>query len=142
MSETQVQSRICLLIFGQLIELFSFLWLIHALFRLAPSHFHGGNLTNPIYIYACIHQQWHVFLNYMMVIFIPLKTEEFCFLIGEFRIVMNIHENKKSLMSWPTVIKCMRDWPWVPDAVFCLFLNIKGCHVRCSWFSEKESVKK
>lgn len=68
----------------------------------------------------------------MMVIFIFLKIEEFCFFIGEFRIVMNIYENKKSLMSWFTVIKCMRDWLWVSDVVYCIFFNIKGCYVRCS----------
>lgn len=82
-----------LLTFGQLIKLFSFLWIIHALFRLAPSHFCGGNLTNPIYVYARIYQQRHVFLINMIVIFISPQTKEFYFLIGEFRIIMNTHEN-------------------------------------------------
>lgn len=48
LSETYGQSRIRLLTMGKLIEIFLFTLKFHALFRLAHSHFHIGNLTNPV----------------------------------------------------------------------------------------------
>lgn len=47
--------HIHVLIMGQLIQLFSFLWIIIALFWLAPLHFHEESLTNHIYICLPVH---------------------------------------------------------------------------------------
>lgn len=55
--ETHGQPHTRLLTLGQLNELFSFSWIIHALFWLAFSHFCEGNLTNPVNVYAFIYQQ-------------------------------------------------------------------------------------
>lgn len=68
-SETNGKSRLRLMTWGQLIALFSFSWKIHALFRLAPLHFLGGNLNNLVYAWA----KKTCFYN-MVVIFIPPKN--------------------------------------------------------------------
>lgn len=55
--------KLRLLTLGQLIELFSFSWIVHAFFRLASSPFRE-NITNHVNVYACFFKQWHIFIKW------------------------------------------------------------------------------
>lgn len=93
-------------------EIFLFLWIIHALFWLASLNFCEGNLINCINAYIHIWKQLHVlvFITSKTCSFSYLqKTKETCFLnhYGRFRIIMNIHESKKtSLVGVWSVSPC------------------------------------
>lgn len=96
---------------GQLIELFSYSWIIHALFWLAPSHFHEGNLNNHVIVLRMyLYIIWfHVFLTSSSLLYPPPPPKNYmsrAFLTGELRII-NIGKNEKSATRWPTVSKRM-----------------------------------
>lgn len=134
LKETYSQSCIFLLTLAQLIKYILFWWIIHPLFRLAPPHFHEGNLTNyPVYANVYIFQQMHVFIIIkIIIIFISPKNSEVCFLSGEVN-EMNIHENKKfKFNELAHFRKHMRNWEWVSNNGFYSINN---------WLTNHQKIK-
>lgn len=84
--------KVCLMTMGQLNEIISFSWIIHALFQLAFSHFREENLINRVNAYACIYSFNSMFsLNDL---FISQKASFVC-LFGFFFLV--------SLVDWKLI---------------------------------------
>lgn len=54
-TSSKTYNKFCLMTMGQLNEIISFSWIIHALFQLAFSHFREENLINRVNAYACIY---------------------------------------------------------------------------------------
>lgn len=77
--------------------------------------------THLMVIYKSFLRKNYIVVKFRSIymLFSPLhilpKIYEFCFLIGELRMI-HIHENQKSSMSWPTLYKGI--WKW-----HCLYNN-------------------
>lgn len=104
LKETYSQSCIFLLTLAQLIKYILFWWIIHPLFRLAPPHFHEGNLTNyPVYANVYIFQQMHIFIIIKIIIILYLqKILRFAFSVVKWIKWIFMKTRNLSSMSWPT----------------------------------------